>query len=104
MAAACSCGDPAGVIFEGRLWCGECASILLNDTPCRTWLEQMGEELPPTGRLISGPAGTCRYCGCRDDRACWDDLLEQPCVWFLPDLCSACALPLLVDAIHGEAA
>lgn len=31
-----------------------------------------------------GP-GTCRVCGCTDDRAC-----TPPCSWVEPDLCSAC--------------
>jgi hypothetical protein len=43
------------------------------------------------------PAGpVCRMCGCDDEHACWDDVLEEPCHWAqcgdrAPDLCSVCA-------------
>lgn len=35
-------------------------------------------------------AGVCRVCRCTDDHAC-----EGGCWWVTPDLCSACAVPLI---------
>lgn len=33
---------------------------------------------------------TCRICGCRQDRACWDEATGYGCHWVADDLCSAC--------------
>lgn len=39
---------------------------------------------------------TCIECGCTDNRACWDEVGEQPCAWLVVDradalgVCSAC--------------
>lgn len=36
--------------------------------------------------------GTCRECGCTDERACVSPEGEETCFWAEPDLCSFCAL------------
>jgi hypothetical protein len=33
----------------------------------------------------------CRVCGCTDGKACWDDVLGQPCGWADEDTCTVCA-------------
>ena len=40
----------------------------------------------PDGKFVFTVQGTCRVCGCTDDRAC-----PGGCVWAEPNLCSRCA-------------
>lgn len=37
------------------------------------------------------PPGTCRMCGCTQERACVDSQTMAACSWVAVDLCSACA-------------
>lgn len=41
----------------------------------------------PGGKFVFTLDGTCRVCGCSNDRAC-----PGGCVWAEPNLCSRCAL------------
>lgn len=41
----------------------------------------------PDGKFRFTERGTCRVCGCTDERAC-----PGGCVWAEPNLCSRCAL------------
>lgn len=42
-------------------------------------------------------AGTCRSCGCTDERAC-----SGGCYWVEPDLCSQCAAAIMVAETVGD--
>jgi hypothetical protein len=56
-----------------------------------------------TERRVYCP-GSCRRCGCTDDRACQTE--DGPCFWVEDDLCSACATDEEIDAYedtHQEA-
>lgn len=53
----CVSGDdpavhPPTVLFEGRLWCAECASILIDRSPAIAYFELIGEPLPKAGMQI----------------------------------------------------
>jgi len=41
----------------------------------------------------------CRICGCTDNNACWDEVLDQPCHWVDADLCSVCARGLIRETL-----
>jgi hypothetical protein len=43
-------------------------------------------------------AAVCRVCGCTDEHGCETD--DGPCSWVEPDLCSACALPLVRNSMQ----
>ncbi len=40
----------------------------------------------PDGKFVFTVQGTCRVCGCTDERSC-----PGGCVWAEPNLCSRCA-------------
>lgn len=51
--------------------------------------------------LLAATPGTCRVCGCTQDRACY---LEKfgPCWWVEPNLCSYCAEPAIVAELYTD--
>jgi len=52
-------------------------------------LERASANAPtirPDGKFVWTDEGTCRVCGCTNERAC-----PGGCVWAEPNLCSRCA-------------
>jgi len=47
-------------------------------------------EYPEGPDLAAVGIRACRHCGCTDHSAC-----EPACAWVDPDLCSACAIPVV---------
>lgn len=61
----------------------------------KTWrgiLQLVAAEENETESTIA----TCIECGCNDNRACWDEVADQPCAWLVVDraaglgVCTAC--------------
>ena len=51
---------------------------------------------PPTATQLSiARVRSCRTCGCTDDRSC--RTASGPCYWVEEDLCSACAMRMVLE-------